>query len=225
MKKLFKSEQSGRSMVEMLGVLAIIGVLSVGGIAGYSKAMEKFKINKTIDQISHIATNIRTLYAQQTTYTGLNTANAIQMGVTPNELGSSISQNIDISGLINPFNGVVTISSVADSNNKTFQIAYTNLTESACIALATQDWGSDNSSGLQSLTVFNDVVSHFTNGDSYAGFPCYAMLDNFSGESHYIVGCPNDPTLPIPIPVALATKICANCKEGEYGCGISLEFH
>ena len=27
--------ESGRSMVEMLGVLAIIGVLSIGGIAGY----------------------------------------------------------------------------------------------------------------------------------------------------------------------------------------------
>ena len=38
----------GRSMIEMLGVLAIIGVLSVGGIAGYSKAMEKFKINKLL---------------------------------------------------------------------------------------------------------------------------------------------------------------------------------
>ena len=38
----------GRSMIEMLGVLAIIGVLSVGGIAGYSKAMEKIKINKTL---------------------------------------------------------------------------------------------------------------------------------------------------------------------------------
>ena len=32
--------QSGRSMVEMLGVLAIIGVLSIGGIAGYRAAME-----------------------------------------------------------------------------------------------------------------------------------------------------------------------------------------
>ena len=42
------STQSGRSMIEILGVLAIVGVLSVGGIAGYSKAMEKFKINKTI---------------------------------------------------------------------------------------------------------------------------------------------------------------------------------
>ena len=37
---------SGRSMVEMLGVLAIIGVLSVGAIAGYSKAMEKYKLNQ-----------------------------------------------------------------------------------------------------------------------------------------------------------------------------------
>ena len=38
--------QSGRSMVEMLGVLAIIGVLSVGAIAGYSKAMMKYKLNR-----------------------------------------------------------------------------------------------------------------------------------------------------------------------------------
>ena len=43
----------GRSMVEMLGVLAIIGVLSVGAISGYSKAMEKYKINKVIQNQSH----------------------------------------------------------------------------------------------------------------------------------------------------------------------------
>ena len=42
----------GRSMVEMLGVLAIIGVLSVGAIAGYSKAMMKYKLNKQAEQIS-----------------------------------------------------------------------------------------------------------------------------------------------------------------------------
>lgn len=39
-------DRLGRSMIEMLGVLAIIAVLSVGGIAGYSKAMEMWKINK-----------------------------------------------------------------------------------------------------------------------------------------------------------------------------------
>ena len=43
---------AGRSLVEMLGVLAIIGVLSVGAIAGYSKAMMKYKLNKQAEQIS-----------------------------------------------------------------------------------------------------------------------------------------------------------------------------
>ena len=42
----------GRSMIEMLGVLAIIGVLSVAGIAGYSKAMEKFRLTKALGDYS-----------------------------------------------------------------------------------------------------------------------------------------------------------------------------
>ena len=49
-----KINQNGRSMVEMLGVLAIIGVLSVGSIAGYSNAMLKYKLNKQAQQINTI---------------------------------------------------------------------------------------------------------------------------------------------------------------------------
>ena len=44
-----KINERGRSMIEMLGVLAIIGVLSVGGISGYTEAMRKYKMNKTIE--------------------------------------------------------------------------------------------------------------------------------------------------------------------------------
>lgn len=39
-------------MVEMLGVLAIIGVLSVGAISGYSKAMFKYKLNKQAESFN-----------------------------------------------------------------------------------------------------------------------------------------------------------------------------
>ena len=49
---------AGRSMIEMLGVLAIIAVLTVGGIAGYSKAMQKYKINKMLDDYTMLTTNI-----------------------------------------------------------------------------------------------------------------------------------------------------------------------
>lgn len=43
------TNESGRSMVEMLGVLAIIGVLSIGAIAGYSMAMNRYRANETLD--------------------------------------------------------------------------------------------------------------------------------------------------------------------------------
>ena len=52
-----KSE-NGRSMVEMLGVLAIIGVLSVGAIAGYSKAMMKHKLNQHAVAVNMLINNV-----------------------------------------------------------------------------------------------------------------------------------------------------------------------
>ena len=52
--KFLSNYQSGRSMLEMLGVLAIVGVLSVGGIAGYSKAIEKFKVNKLLGEYNNL---------------------------------------------------------------------------------------------------------------------------------------------------------------------------
>ena len=64
--------ESGRSMIEMLGVLAIIGVLSVGGIAGYSKAMMKYRINKTIEQITLIAGNVHAFWGPQKNYIGVD---------------------------------------------------------------------------------------------------------------------------------------------------------
>lgn len=48
------NNNSGRSMIEMLGVLAIIAVLTVGGIAGYSKAMTQFKVNKIIAETNQL---------------------------------------------------------------------------------------------------------------------------------------------------------------------------
>ena len=51
-----KKQESGRSMVEMLGVLAIIGVLSIGGIAGYMLSMNRFRANNMIDKAGKFAT-------------------------------------------------------------------------------------------------------------------------------------------------------------------------
>ena len=51
-----KINQSGRSMVEILGVLAIISVLSIIGVAGYSLAISKHKTNILINDLNIYAT-------------------------------------------------------------------------------------------------------------------------------------------------------------------------
>ena len=43
--------ESGRSMVEMLGVLAIIGVLSLAGVEGYKYAIAKYKANELLNGV------------------------------------------------------------------------------------------------------------------------------------------------------------------------------
>ena len=58
MTKINSKSQNGRSMVEMLGVLSIIGVLSVGGISAYSKAVEKHKANDALHKASMMATTV-----------------------------------------------------------------------------------------------------------------------------------------------------------------------
>ena len=150
--------QNGRSMIEMLGVLAIIGVLSVGGIAGYSKAMMKFKTNKTIDQIAMTVTNIRTLYAQQPYY-DITDADAYKMGVVDDAMVVLDAEGKPTTALTNAFGGSVTIAAAksgavgeegpADGKLQgAFVVTFGGLPREACVAIATNDWGSNYSSGL-----------------------------------------------------------------------------
>jgi len=47
--------QKGRSMIEMLGVLAIIGVLSIGGLLGYRRAVNNHQANQILDDANRLA--------------------------------------------------------------------------------------------------------------------------------------------------------------------------
>ena len=140
------THESGRSMIEMLGVLAIIGVLSVGGIAGYSQAMSKYKVTKTTDQIQTMVTNIRTLFAGQRTYTGLETPKtAYTMGIFTDETYDSTN-----SVGSNAYGGAITLTTT-DSDHQ-FVITYENIPNDACVRMIMSDWG-DSSSGFVGLSV------------------------------------------------------------------------
>lgn len=158
-----KNNENGRSMVEMLGVLAIIGVLSAGGLAGYSKAMFKHKLNTTMDQITMLVTNIRTAYGSQGSYSSLSVAGARKLGAIPAVMGTGDT-------LTNPFKGSITLngSAVAAENGTAgtaFTVSYAGLPTEACIALATADFGSGAGSGFIGVVV--GTAAEGTNNDVY----------------------------------------------------------
>jgi len=162
-----KFNEHGRSMIEMLGVLAIIGVLSAGGLAGYAKAMFRHRLNTTMDQITMLTTNIRTMYGAQPDYAGL-TKDAMSLNLIPTAMvpaGSSVDGTSSVLTLVNPFKGVVKIetSSVYGQNNNekgnpdsAFVVTYENLPRDACVALASADFGSGAGSGFIAVCVDSD---------------------------------------------------------------------
>jgi len=140
--------QSGRSMIEMLGVLAIIGVLSVGGIAGYSKAMHKYRINKTIEQITLIAGNVRSFFAPQRNYSGLSNTVIRKAKLVPDEMWDDTAKQFT-----NVFGYAVYLSTANKSTSgdkQAFRMYfYINANDyETCIELATYDWTAAGVKGI-----------------------------------------------------------------------------
>ena len=163
--------QQGRSMIEMLGVLAIVGVLSVGGIMAYNMAMNKFKTNKQMDQIQLIMTNIKTLFASNTNYDGLNNAVLVGLGVLQshdqNAMSGSLDQEVQVD---NAFGGSIWVKANSGDfkgtlgtavANGSYTIAIDNIPRSACAVMANNDWGGADS-GLLELSI--DKNSNLTAG-------------------------------------------------------------
>ncbi len=183
--------QRGRSMIEMLGVLAIIGVLSVGGIAGYSKAMMKYRINKTIEQITLIAGNVRAFWGPQKNYIGVGCGYCDgsscygHSGVDANgrptyaDNGCPVVKKAKIfpdemiavtdgkiMSITNPFGGWVLLweeNKAKSGDYKSFVLDFMGISQEACLELVTHDW---QSSGI---TIVGTIGSG--NVEKYAKTP------------------------------------------------------
>ena len=146
---MIKSNQNGRSMIEMLGVLAIIGVLSVGGIVGYSKAMNKYKTNQVLNGVTHTINNIKALFMAQNNVSGFNTEDAYNAGVIPDEF----KQKADaVSKVVHSYGGEVKVIAKKVANDKSdtsatgddvvyYAIKINGLPRDVAMEIATQYWG------------------------------------------------------------------------------------
>ena len=158
MEKKMDKNETGRSTLEILSILAIAILLTLGAFAGYSKAVVRYKANLVIDQVLALSDNIRRYYAEQTSYAELNNQTLIEKkSVLPND----VVVDTENQQIRNPFNGLISVAagqigySVSGIKNdqKAFLIKYAGLPREACVTLATYDWNAGPSSGLIGLRV------------------------------------------------------------------------
>jgi len=129
MKTYSKQRQKGRSMIEMLGVLAIVGVLSAGGIAGYSMAMQSYKTNQLIERIQLLATVARSTYKGN--YQGISAANLIKAG--------------KVSDITSPFGGNLVVRANGSSPGYAYFVVETpvGMPVDTCVDILQTDWGKE----------------------------------------------------------------------------------
>jgi type II secretory pathway pseudopilin PulG len=122
--------QHGRSMIEMLGVLAIVGVLSAGGVAGYSMAMQNHRTNVLVDKVQIIAQQTRRLYKGE--YSQLETDGGID---NLKDLGL-------VQDITDPFGGNLSVEVSTGSDKARFGVtSKAHLPEEACVDLTLTNWG------------------------------------------------------------------------------------
>lgn len=150
-----KQNQFGRSMIEMLGVLSIIGVLSVGGFSMVKKMQNSYDTNKIMDEISAFTRRARTVIREyDSSFVGtlneyINKGKAVPEGITLNTdkkfVGTSdIVYSFELGGTDDKF---------------LFKMEMTGVPEEICMQVATADWGSVATSGFKGIKVGTKDIS------------------------------------------------------------------
>ena len=149
------TNEQGRSMVEMLGVLAIIGVIAVGALAGYAQAILKFRTARTADEIQTMSDDIFQTYSWMRTYPDKGKYLTVQDRL--------IADGVGIPDM-NPFGGTYEVT----TTNTTITISADGIPTDACTQLTAEsgEWqnierlGTCAASGTSAET--GEAVQKFT---------------------------------------------------------------
>lgn len=117
-------QESGRSMIEMLGVLMIMGVITVGAVAMISTAMRTQKRTTVNDDVIQMVTGVRQLLGEYDDFSHID--------------NSTIFAAIGVKNK-NPYGGTYELA-VNSANTRQFVVRIHGLSKADCSAFVTKAW-------------------------------------------------------------------------------------
>lgn len=183
-----EKSQSGRTIVEMMMVLFVLGTFTASTMALVSKGMDKYRASLILSQVREVRKAVSSRYAALGVYTGLTSEVMIKERllsanmVTENKLYHAFKSEIGLS--------------VADSGGtgRSFKITFPGIPLPNCLDLALIDWATDSTAALVSIKI-NDKE--------------YKWEVNKVGADGKLVA-PSDTALPVTLP-----KAASVCREGS----------
>ena len=140
----------------MLGVLAVIGVISIGGLSVIAKAKRESDISKVMENVAHLIMLSKRMACQYEVAYGSYTMMIYKSEIYP----PALNYDKTVNAFVDSTNHQYTI---ADSSyNATFTVAVNNISSEACIKFATTDWGTRQSNGFSKVCIDNNCVTSFT---------------------------------------------------------------
>ena len=125
----YNKAASGRSLVEMFGVLAIGMVMVVAAFSGIQQLRTNMNRQAVVEDVNRFANEVRMLYAGRRGFDRQLQANI--MGV----------MNIQGNNIPNPFGGEYRIAMVGTTEPaRNFKITITGLSQSDCVHFAMRHW-------------------------------------------------------------------------------------
>jgi type II secretory pathway pseudopilin PulG len=149
-----RQRQAGLTLAETLLVLAIGALAIVGGTLLYLQATGSNKLNQGINQFVTLQSGIRSLYAGQPNFAGLNTTVVTQANAAPPDM------TVTLGTLRNAWGGAVVVA--VPAGNDTFTIESTRIPKNSCAKLVSLNPGGGGGSGITTIAVDSDASATFS---------------------------------------------------------------
>lgn len=148
------TNEKGSSLIEVLGVLAIIGVMSAGVFTGIAAVQSKIRIARAFSEAKN---SIKTIRQTFSSFRPENISASIlsTLGILPDLDAEGYGVNVLGQKMTIQFSGTGSgqYSSDFSTSEQTFRLIYKDVDIKTCIGLLSADWGSDPSSGLAQIIV------------------------------------------------------------------------
>jgi len=129
------NQESGRTMMEMIGVIAIIGVLTVGAISTVNYGLESFRVSSAFSLVETTANNVSDLYSWRREFP--TDKSSMRSKICANKVFDEVCVEDQENATIVTSWGYLTVEPDTASQ---FKITLTNVPYMACSQLVAMKW-------------------------------------------------------------------------------------